>query len=141
MTFFLHFHGFWRWLLLIAAALVTLKALIGWLGKQRFIPFDDRLGLVFTIIVDIQFLFGLILWLFGPINVNMLAQAMGNPGLRFILLEHGILSLIALVFAHIGRTRAKRAVSDAAKHRVSFIFYLLSLAFLGLIFLLPRMMG
>ena len=66
---------------------------------------------------------------------------MGNAALRFIVLEHPILMLIALAFAHIGRARSKKATDDTAKHRISFIFYLLSFVFIALIFLMPMMMG
>jgi hypothetical protein len=84
---------------------------------------------------------GLIIWLFGPMGLQTLSQAMGNAALRFIVLEHPILMLIALAFAHIGRARSKKAADDTAKQRISFIFYLLSFIFIALIFLMPMMMG
>lgn len=141
MTILLQLHAIWQWVLLAAAVLVVLKALTGWLGKQRFAGLDDRLGLAFTIIVDVQVLLGLILWLFGSLGLRTASQAMSNAALRFIVWEHPILMLLALVCAHIGRTRSKKAVDDGARHRTSFIFYLLSLLFIALIFLLPLMMG
>jgi hypothetical protein len=97
--------------------------------------------MAFTIIVDVQVLLGLIIWLFGPLGLQTLSQSMGDAALRFIVLEHPILMLIALAFAHIGRARSKKASDDTAKHRISFVFYLLSFVFIALIFLLPRMMG
>jgi hypothetical protein len=141
MAFVLQLHAIWRWILLVAAIVVVIKALIGWLGKRPFTKLDDQLGMVFTIVVDIQVALGLILWLFGPLGLQSLSQAMGNAALRFIALEHPILMLIALAFVHIGRARSKKAADDTAKHRISFIFYLLSFVFIALIFLLPRMMG
>jgi hypothetical protein len=141
MTFILQLHAIWRWVLLVAAVVVVIKALIGWLGKRPFTRLDDQLGMAFTMIVDIQVLLGLIIWLFGPLGLRNLSMAMGNAALRFIVLEHPILMLIALAFVHIGRVRCKKATEDAAKHRAAFIFYLLSVVFIALIFLLPRMMG
>jgi len=141
MAFVLQLHAIWRWILLVAALIVVIKALVGWLGKRPFTKLDDQLGMAFTMIVDIQVLLGLIIWLFGPLGLQTLSQAMGNAALRFIVLEHPILMLIALAFAHIGRARSKKAADDAVKHRTSFIFYLLSMVFIALIFLLPRMMG
>jgi hypothetical protein len=140
MGIVLQLHAIWRWVLLVAAVVVVLKALIGWLGKRPFTRLDDQLGLIFTMVVDIQVLLGLIIWLFGPIGLKTLTQAMSNPGLRFLALEHPILMLIALAFAHIGRARSKQATDDAAKHRTSFIFYLLSFVFITLIFVLETMM-
>jgi hypothetical protein len=141
MAFVLQFHAIWRWVLLVAAIVVVIKALVGWLGKRPFTKLDDQLGLGFTIIVDIQVTLGLIIWLFGPLGLQTLSQSMGNAALRFIVLEHPILMLIALAFAHIGRARSKKAVDDTAKHRISFIFYLLSFIFIALIFLMRMMMG
>jgi hypothetical protein len=136
----LQLHAIWRWVLLVAAVVVVLKALIGWLGKRPFTKLDDQLGLIFTMVVDIQVLLGLIIWLFGPLGLRNLSQAMGNAALRFIVLEHPILMLIALAFAHVGRARSKQATDDVAKHRISFIFYLLSFVFIALIFVLETMM-
>lgn len=141
MSFVFQLHAVWRWVLLVAAIAVVIKALIGWLGRRPFTKLDDQLGMGFTMIVDIQVFLGLILWLFGPTGLRNLSLAMGNSALRFIALEHPILMLIALAFAHIGRARSKKAADDTAKHRISFIFYLLSFIFIALIFLLPRMMG
>lgn len=139
MAYILLAHAGVRWVLLAAGIVVVAKALIGWLGKQPFGKLDDRLGLVFTIVVDIQVLLGLIVWLFARPGLRDLAQAMSNSTLRFIVLEHPILMLIALVFAHMGRSRSKKATADATKHRVSLIFYLLSLVFIALIFVLAVM--
>jgi hypothetical protein len=141
MAFVLQLHAIWRWVLLVAAIVVVIKALVGWLGKRPFTKLDGQLGMAFVTIVDIQVFLGLIIWLFGPMGLQTLSQSMGNAALRFIVLEHPILMLIALAFAHIGRARSKKAVDDTAKHRISFIFYLLSFVFIALIFLIPMMMG
>jgi hypothetical protein len=141
MAFVLQLHNIWRWVLLVAALVVVFKALVGWLGKRPFTKLDGQLGMAFVTIVDIQVFLGLIIWLFGPMGLQTLSQAMGNAALRFIVLEHPILMLIALAFAHIGRARSKKAADDTAKHRISFIFYLLSFVFIALIFLMPMMMG
>lgn len=133
-------HNYMRWVLLAVAVLVVLKALAGWLGKQKFTGLDNQLGLVYTIVVDIQVLLGLILWLFGPTGLKLLTTGMGDPYVRFIALEHAILMLLALALAHMGRTRVKRLTSDLAKHRTSFIFYLLSLVFIVLIFVFQLML-
>ncbi len=140
MGFVLQLHSILRWILLAAALVVTVKALIGWLGKQKFTRLDDQLGMGYTMVVDVQVLVGLIIWLFGTTGLKQLASAMSNPYARFIALEHAFLMLIALAFAHIGRTRTKKAASDAAKHRAAFIFYLLSFVFIVLIFLLQMML-
>ena len=120
MAFVLQLHDIWRWVLLVAAIVVVIKALVGWLGQRPFTKLDGQLGMAFVTIVDIQVFLGLIIWLFGPMGLQTLSQSMGNAALRFIVLEHPILMLIALAFAHIGRARSKKASDDTAKHRISF---------------------
>jgi hypothetical protein len=136
VSLLLSLHSIWRWVLLAAAIIVVVKSLVGWLGRQSWTTLDDRLGLAYVIAVDVQVLLGLLIWLFGPIGLKTLSQAMGNPGLRFLALEHPILMLISLAFAHIGRSRSKRMDDPVAKHRTAFIFYALSLLFLAAIFLM-----
>jgi hypothetical protein len=136
MGFVLQLHSIWQYAILIFTGLVALKALIGWLGKQPYTALDDRLSLALTIALDLQFLLGLLLWLFGPINFRQLSVAMGNEGLRFYLLEHTVIYLIALVLAHIGRGRAKKASDGVSKHRISATFFLLAFLFiLAIIFM------
>jgi hypothetical protein len=141
MNFIFELHAIWRWVLLAAGLVVVIKALIGWLGKRPWTPLDDRLGMVYTLVVDIQFLLGLILWFIGPFNFRQLSSAMSNPLLRFYLLEHPILMLIALALAHVGRSRSRKADTDAGKHRAAFVFYLLSFLFIVLIFVLRVSLG
>lgn len=135
-AFVFELHAVWRWVLLIASVTVVIKALIGWSGKQPWSQLDDRLGMVFTMVVDIQFLIGLILWFIGPFNFTQLSRAMSTPLLRFYLLEHPIFMLIALALAHVGRSRSRKAATAEAKHKAAFVFYLLSFLFIVLIFIL-----
>ena len=136
MGFIWDLHAIWRWVLLAAGAVVVLRALIGWLGRRPWTRLDDQLGMIYTMAVDIQFLIGLILWFVEPFNVRHLPVAMSNPLLRFYLLEHPILMLVALVLAHIGRGRSHGAGTDVKKHRIAFIFYGLSLLVIVLIFIM-----
>ena len=140
MDVVLDIHSIWQWVILVVAGLVALRFLAGWLGKQRYTSLDDRIGMVFTIFLDIQFLLGLLLWLFGPFSFRQLSVAMGNPLLRFYLLEHNVIFLIALVLAHIGRGRTKKAVDDAAKHRAAAIFFLLSFVFILIVIIMHNML-
>lgn len=133
MGFIWELHAIWRWVMLAAGVIVILKALLGALGRQSWTRLDDRLGMIYMMVIDIQFLIGLILWFVGPFNFRQLSVAMGNPLLRFYLLEHPILSIVALALAHIGRGRSRSAGTDARKHRAAFIFYSLSFLLIVLI--------
>ncbi len=134
-------HMIWRWVMLVVALVTLLKALAGWLGKQPWTALDDRLGMFFTIAVDIQALLGLILWFVGPWRITAAGSLMSDPLGRFMVIEHPLFLLIALALAHIGRSRSRKAKTDAAKHRTAFIFYLLSFLFIVLIFILRTTLG
>ena len=135
-NFWYDIHMVWRWVVLAVALFTVGRALIGWQGKQPWTDLDDRLGMIFTVTVDIQFLLGLILWFVGPFRITEAGALMGNTLARFMVIEHPLFLTIALALAHIGRSRSRKAGSDTGKHKVAFIFYLLSFLFIVLIFVL-----
>ncbi len=139
--FWLDIHMVWRWVLLVAGLAVIIKALLGWLGKKEWSSLDDRLGMFYTITVDVQFLLGLILWFVGPFKITNAGSLMSTPLTRFYIIEHPLLMLVALILAHIGRSRSRKAATDEKKHRTAFIFYLLSFLFIVLIFVLRVSLG
>lgn len=134
-------HMIWRWVMLAVAFVTLVKALAGWLGKQAWTSLDDRLGMFFTISVDIQFLLGLILWFVGPWRITNAGTLMDNALGRFMVIEHPLFLLIAAILAHVGRSRSRKAATDAGKHKNAFIFYLLSFLFIVLIFILRTTLG
>jgi hypothetical protein len=124
-------HNLVRWAVLIFGVFAAGRALIGWFGRRGWLPVDGRLGLLFTISLDIQMLLGLLLYfVLSPItteNFSRLGEAMGNAPVRFYLVEHSLLMLVALILAHIGRSRAKKAPNPIARHRAAAIFYTLAI--------------
>lgn len=132
-------HNLVRWAVLIFGVLAAGRALIGWFGRRGWLALDDRLGLFFTISLDIQALLGLLLYfVLSPItteNLSRFGEAMGNASIRFYLVEHSLAMLVALVLAHIGRSRAQKAPNPIARHRAAAIFY--TLAILLIIALIP----
>ncbi len=124
-------HNLVRWAVLIFGVIAAVRALAGWFGRRGWLPADDRLGLFFTMSLDIQVLLGLLLYfVLSPVttrNFSRLGEAMGNPLVRFYLVEHALLMLVALALAHIGRSRAKKAPNPIARHRAAAIFYTLAI--------------
>jgi len=59
-------------------------------------------------------------------NVGM-SEVMKNPVYRFWVVEHNIGMLIAIILITIGRGAAKKNISDQAKHKKSFWFFLIAL--------------
>ncbi|MCS6910089.1 MAG: hypothetical protein NZM11_05900 [Anaerolineales bacterium] len=135
---FLMIHSVLRWLVLVAAVAAAGKALAGWLGKQPLTKLDDRLGLIFTITMDAQLLVGLILYVFlSPLTQSAFQNmdaAMSDITLRFFVVEHLGLMVVAVVLTHIGRALTRRA-PEAGKHRRAALWY--GLALLVILFAIP----
>jgi uncharacterized Tic20 family protein len=130
-SFVLATHNIIRWFVLIFGIIAIIKAFIGWFGKKEWTDLDDKLGLGFTISLDIQVLLGLLLYVvFSPITRTAFADigaAMADSDLRFFLVEHILMMIVALVLAHIGRSRAKKADTDISKYKNTAIFFTIAM--------------
>ena len=129
-NFLLSFHSIVRWLVVIAALAAFGKVCAGWLGKGSWTRLDDRLGLFFTITMDIQALIGILLYIFSPLVRTALAHfslTLSDPTQLFFSLFHEILMLVAVALAHIGRSRARKAEGNPLKFRTAAVFYGLSI--------------
>ena len=131
LTGFLHMHNTLRWLLLICLLITLLKYLVGWLGNHPWKKSDNILGLVFTSLMDIQLLTGLVLYFFlSPITKIVFSDfgaAMKDSELRFYAVEHFSMMLIAVVLVHIGRAKSKKVKADRTKFKTAFIFFFIAL--------------
>jgi hypothetical protein len=130
-TGFLHLHDTLRWVLLLSLVTTLVKYLMGWLGNQPWKKTDNLMGVVFTSLMDLQLLVGLVLYFFlSPITqvaLDDFGAAMKNPDLRFYAVEHSVMMIVAVALVHIGRAKSKKATSDVAKFRLATIFYSLAL--------------
>ena len=131
MEFIKHLHSCLRWIVLILALLAIVKAFMGMQKKSTFTNSDNKIGLMLISFMDIQLIIGLVLYVFGPLGFkniqNMGGEVMKNPYTRFFAMEHLVGMLIAIVVFHIGRSKSKKAIDDASKHKKAFIFYLIGL--------------
>ena len=130
-SFILATHNILRWFVLIFGILAIIRGFVGWSGKKEWTGLDNKLGLGFTISLDIQVLLGCLLYfLFSRVTkvaFSDIGAAMGTSELRFFLVEHFLMMIIALVVAHIGRSRAKKADTDVSKHKNAAIFYTIAM--------------
>jgi len=129
-TGFLHLHDTLRWLVLLSLVITLVKYAVGWLGSQRWQKTDNLLGIVFTSLMDLQLLTGLVLYFFlSPITklaMSDFGAAMKDADLRFYAVEHFAMMLIAVVLVHIGRAKSKKAKADSAKFKTATIFFLIA---------------
>jgi len=122
-------------LLRLATTLIVLAAIIGalkgWFARTPRTPGDNRMGLLATIVVDAQFLLGLLLYLvWSPVTKQAMSDfgaAMKEPQLRHFAVEHPVMMVGAIGLIHAGKLAAKAGATDAAKHRRTAIFFTLAL--------------
>lgn len=124
-------HNLLRWALLIVAIASLVRAYTGWFGKKNWTALDMNLAMLFTSFFDLQILAGLILIFFFSPSTKV---GLANPGMimsdalsRFYFIEHMFMMLVAVVVAHIGFTKAKKAVSSFYKYRTVAIWFSISL--------------
>ena len=130
-SFVLLVHSWLRWVVLIAAILAVGRAFTGRTSHKLWSRADDRSLLLFTLSLDVQLLFGLILYLgISPITAvafQNLSGAMRDPSLRFFVVEHAIGLIAAVALAHVGRVKVRKAATADAKHRTALLFVALAL--------------
>lgn len=92
----------------------------------------------FSVALDMQLLLGVVLAFISPLLQNALfglRVAMEAPYLRFFLVEHLPLMLIAIVLVHVGSGLARSAADDRMKHRRAALMY--TLAVLAVVVAIP----
>src|SRR4051794_27579703 len=127
----LHLHNLGRWVVIILLFVALIKSLTGFTGNKSFTSGDKKVGLFLMISAHIMLLIGLYQWFAGPWglqnirNLGMKAVMQDNV-YRFWAIEHITGMLVAIILITIGRGSAKKNISDTAKHKRSFWFYLIA---------------
>jgi uncharacterized membrane protein len=124
-------HSWLRWIVVLAGLVALVRAIAGWSGGRRWTSADNRLGAVFTGTLDLQLVLGLLLYLWlSPITraaFDDMGAAMRVSAMRFWLVEHLFGMIVAVVLAHVGRVRIRRATDARQRHRIAAIFFGLAL--------------
>jgi hypothetical protein len=129
--FTLFIHSWLRWLLLVLAIVVIIRAFYGWFGNRDFLKTDNTSTLILISLFHIQLILGLLLYLFlSPITKGAFQDfgvAMKDSQLRYWAVEHIFIMILSIIIAQIGRIRIKKAHSDRAKFRSSAIYFTLAM--------------
>jgi hypothetical protein len=125
-------HSLLRWLVLVCAAVALFQAYSGWFGKKSWSDSDRRWNVMFAHSMTLQFVIGLLLYaVLSPITTQgvfpSFGAAMKDRILRFWGVEHIFAMTVALALAHIGNARARKALTDEAKHKAAAIFFTIAI--------------
>jgi hypothetical protein len=130
-------HSWLRWAVLLAGLVAWFRAIGGKTGNRAWAPQDELWGLLLTICVDLQFLIGLVLYVFlSPITrlgVRNLAAAMQIPAARFFTVEHAVGMIVAIALVHVGRVKIRKVAEARRKHQLAMIFFGIALAIMILL--------
>ncbi|HTF03682.1 MAG TPA: cytochrome B [Bacteroidia bacterium] len=132
MDILLYAHSGLRWIALLLLIVTAFKAIGGVMGNKTYLPIDKKLATFTVMFFHIQVVIGFILF-FGN-KWHQLMGEMKEPSIRFFTVEHSIGMLLAAILLTIGSAKAKKASSDAKKHKtIAWMFTIVLLVVLACI--------
>ena len=128
---FLLIHSLLRWVVVLAGLIVIARAITGISSRRDWRPGDANAVRWFSIALDVQFLIGLLLYVWlSPVSwafFRDVGGSMKDPMLRFFGIEHIVGMIVAVTVIHIARGRSRHAASDRLRHRKVWISTLVAI--------------
>lgn len=125
-SIFVHIHSGLRWLVLLFIIISIFNALLRLNRKSVSNLKDCVINRLVLIIMHLQLVFGLVLYFISP-KVVFSASSMKDGVLRFFLVEHIALMIIAVILVTIGYVKSDRAVDESKKNKLIVIYYSIAL--------------
>jgi len=111
-TFLLEAHSGWRYIVLVGLFVAIIKYALGFFGKSQWSNLDSTLNRVVPILVDVQWLLGLVLYVSARTWTNSVSG---------IAYWHPLAMTAAVVVSHIFSARVKKSSSDAERFQMGLI--------------------
>jgi cytochrome c biogenesis factor len=124
-------HNLVRWLVLAAGLWVVIRVWRGWMSRAAWTDADSGAVRLFVNVLSLQFVLGLLLYAVSPLvrqGLRDMGAAMRDPAVRYFVVEHVAMMILAVAVAHIGAARVRKAGSDSAKFQTASIWFLVALA-------------
>jgi hypothetical protein len=119
-------HSLFRWIVLISLLYALFRGYKGWLTRDVFSGFDDKVRHTTATIAHVQLLIGLGLYWLSPLVIyfrNHFGEAVGQREIRFFGMEHSTMMFIAIVVISIGSSMAKRKQLDGQKFKTMALWF------------------
>jgi hypothetical protein len=114
-------HGELRWIFALVAVIGIARTVYGIVGNKAFSDFDSRWGVVYSILLDLQVLYGVFLILYLTfVEFDSLSATINWIG------WHPVFMLAAVVVAHLGSRW--RGAPDQKRFQAQLAIYVVSLA-------------
>lgn len=125
-TILKHTHSGIRWIVIFLLLAVVVSGLFKLFGKKQYKEGDRKLGLFTMAFTHTQFIIGLVLYFISS-KVVFSAESMSNDLLRFFLVEHFAMMLIAIILLTVGYVKTKKAQGNRKKLSRQFWYYFIAL--------------
>ena len=132
-TGLLHFHSYWRYVVVILILVALAKSLVGWMTKKPYSPGNAKLNMFTVISTHVQFLTGLILYFVSPwVNWSNAGEMMKHTESRFWAVEHTLAMFVMVILLTIGKRMTKKSIADWAKHKRMAIVLIIAVILIAL---------
>lgn len=120
MGFIYKMHGHWRYMIYMFAVIAIIALVVGLVSKKKWRPLGRVSSLIFVIMIDIQFLMGMILWVLGK-------RWEGQDTLRSW--EHPATMIMAVFLVHMGSVLTKKdGIEDSSRYKKMLLFSFIAIA-------------
>ena len=130
-------HSYWAYLAVLLLVIAVVNAIMGLTQSKKFTDKDLRISLFTLIVIHIQLILGFVVYYVSPYYESMREMGMGatmnDAGVRFYIIEHPLMMILAIILVTIGFSKHKKQTTDKGKFKTITIFY-----GLGLLFVLSR---
>jgi len=121
-TLLRHAHSVNRWFLLIFLLLSLILAVVKMESKKEYSKVDQLSSMLTMSVTHLQLLLGIVLYFISG-KVVFSAESFKNDLLRFFLVEHVGLMVVAIALITIGYSKIKKAVDSKMKRKRTLIYY------------------
>lgn len=124
-------HNAVRWLVVLTGVWAVIRVWRGWMSRAAWAPADLNVGRLFVNMISLQFVLGVVLYATSPLirqGLGDMATAMRTTGVRYFMVEHVVMMLISIAFAHVGLAKVKKAASDSARFQAATIWWGIAVA-------------
>ncbi len=120
-SIFLLTHSVVRYFALIFLIVLIGRSLMGWLNKSPFGATDDKVSLWLFILAHTQLVLGIALYTTSS-HVVFSGDSMKDPQMRYWLVEHAFMMVVAIALITIGRISMKKTSEQVIKHKRLFVY-------------------
>lgn len=120
-------HSGWAYVTLLILIFAVFNAFSGMASKRDFKDRDLRISLFTLIVAHFQLIIGIIAYFvsaqFQFLRENGMGAAMQETDIRFSVIEHPLMMILAIVLITMGFSKHKRKTTDSEKFKVIAIYY------------------